>query len=84
MHHELDLRVHNLCSDLSWDFNKISIILPPNIIEKIMGTAIPWFHAGSDVTVWNTNSGKFSSSFAYSLHKKPFPTPPLENWSWVN
>ncbi|KAI8553617.1 hypothetical protein RHMOL_Rhmol05G0029800 [Rhododendron molle] len=36
-----------------------------------MGTAIPWFHAGSDVTVWNTNSGKFSSP------QKAFPYSPL-------
>ncbi|CAN1766326.1 Putative ribonuclease H protein At1g65750 [Linum perenne] len=67
--------VNPLCSvsdfclpDGSWDFQRLSCCLPPEIILQIGGMTPPRAGAGEDVLVWGLeDNGRFSVKSAYAL-----------------
>ena len=60
--------VKDLMTDMGWDLNQISFVLPLEVKLMIQGTPIPLIGRGSDSLAWRDNPrGVFDLRSAYSL-----------------
>lgn len=82
---EEDIKVKDIVLDLGWDWRKISIILPSQVVMEIRAMPHSCVASSEDRLIWAaTSNGQFNLSSAYLLSiQQPEPHQYFNgNWIW--
>ncbi|KAL4595862.1 hypothetical protein ACB092_12G122900 [Castanea dentata] len=81
---EEDIKVKDIVSDLGWDWRKISIILPSQIVMEIRAMPHSCVASSEDWLIWAaTSNGQFNLSSAYLLSIQQLEPHQYFNGNWI-